>query len=219
MRAVKLGVYGTKMRSVIAHASKEGIAAIAKQQFEIGDQIIGHGLMPILEPEVSIKSPDKQGAEAILLEELTKHLDAAPEGRRYMLKLTIPTVPDLYAPLIKHAKVDRVVALSGGYKRDEACRKLALQSWPHRKLFPRPGRGPDEGHERRVLQQYPWSAAIEEIYDGLHRQGLRRGLPRAGGPGSGNRIGRAALATLAPVGTGPVAAAHDARARRPRASA
>ena len=124
-RAVKLGVYGTKMRSVIAHASKDGIAAIAKQQFEIGDQIIGHGLMPILEPEVSIKSPDKQGAETLLLEALTKHLDKAPEGHRYMLKLTIPTTPDLYAPLIKHAKVDRVVALSGGYKRDDACEKLA----------------------------------------------------------------------------------------------
>ncbi len=125
-RAVKLGVYGTKMRSVIAHASKDGVAAIAKQQFEIGAQIARHGLMPILEPEVSIKSPDKAGAEALLLDALHRGLDALPEGSKVMLKLTIPSTPDLYAPLIKHDRVARVVALSGGYKRDEACRLLAL---------------------------------------------------------------------------------------------
>jgi fructose-bisphosphate aldolase class I len=124
-RAVKRGIYGTKMRSVINHASKDGIAAIVKQQFEIGDQIIGHGLMPILEPEVSIKAPDKAEAEQILLDEIVKHLDAAPEGRRYMLKITIPSKPDLYAPVIAHPKMERVVALSGGYSREEACAKLA----------------------------------------------------------------------------------------------
>jgi len=124
-RAVKLGVFGTKMRSVINLPSKTGIAAIVAQQFEIGTQIAGHGLMPILEPEVSIKSPDKAGAEAILLAELTKHLDALPADRQVMLKLTIPDVADLYAPLINHKRVLRVVALSGGYTRDDACRRLA----------------------------------------------------------------------------------------------
>jgi fructose-bisphosphate aldolase class I len=124
-RAVKLGVFGTKMRSVINLASKEGIAAIVKQQFDVAAQIAKHGLMPIIEPEVSIKSPDKPGAEAILLAELTRNLDAEPNGRRVMLKLTLPDVPDLYLPLIKHQRVARVVALSGGYTRADACRRLS----------------------------------------------------------------------------------------------
>ena len=125
-RAVKLGVFGTKMRSVIEHASRTGIAAIVAQQFEIGAQIAAHGLVPIIEPEVSIKSPDKAAAEAILLEELGKHADTWSGQVPVMLKLTIPEVADLYAPLIKHPKVTRVVALSGGYSRDEACQKLTL---------------------------------------------------------------------------------------------
>jgi fructose-bisphosphate aldolase class I len=124
-RAVKLGVFGTKMRSVIMHASKTGVAAVAKQQFEIADQIAKHDLMPIIEPEVSIKSPDKKGAETLLLEELTRGLDALPAGRKVMFKLTLPDVPDFYAPLIRDKRVLRVVALSGGYSRDEACKKLA----------------------------------------------------------------------------------------------
>ncbi len=124
-RAVKLGVYGTKMRSVINLASKDGIAAIAAQQFEFGDQIARHGLMPILEPEVSIKSPDKKGAEAILLDELKKRADALPAGRQVMFKVTLPDVPDLYLPLINHPRVARVVALSGGYTRADACKRLA----------------------------------------------------------------------------------------------
>jgi fructose-bisphosphate aldolase, class I len=124
-RAAKLGVFGTKMRSVINLPSKSGIAAVVAQQFEIGDQIARHGLMPIIEPEVSIKSPDKKGAEAILRDEITAQLDALPTGRKVMLKLTIPSVPDFYEPLIKHKNVARVVALSGGYKRDEACKLLA----------------------------------------------------------------------------------------------
>jgi fructose-bisphosphate aldolase class I len=124
-RAVKLGVFGTKMRSVINLASPTGIAAIVKQQFEVGARITAHGLVPIIEPEVSIKSPDKAGAEAILLAELTKAADALPAGTQVMLKLTIPTVRDLYAPLVKHPRIVRVVALSGGYSRAEACAKLA----------------------------------------------------------------------------------------------
>jgi fructose-bisphosphate aldolase class I len=124
-RAVKLGVYGTKMRSVINLASKEGIAAIAEQQFEVGDRIAQHGLMPILEPEVSIKSPDKKGAEAILFDELKKRADALPAGRQVMFKLTLPDVTDLYLPLVNHPRVVRVVALSGGYTRADACQRLA----------------------------------------------------------------------------------------------
>jgi fructose-bisphosphate aldolase, class I len=124
-RAVKLGIFGTKMRSVIKLASKEGISAIVAQQFELGAQIAKHGLIPILEPEVSIKSPQKSDAEAILLSELTNGLDGLPSGRQVMLKLTIPDVPDLYTQLIKDPRVIRVVALSGGYTRSDACARLA----------------------------------------------------------------------------------------------
>jgi fructose-bisphosphate aldolase class I len=124
-RAVTLGVYGTKMRSTITLANRAGIAAIVRQQFALGDQIAAHGLMPILEPEVSIKSPAKAEAEVILLDELTKGLDTLPSGRRVMLKLTIPDHADLYAPLIADARVERVVALSGGYTRHDACERLA----------------------------------------------------------------------------------------------
>jgi fructose-bisphosphate aldolase, class I len=124
-RAVKQGVFGTKMRSVINLASKNGIAAVAAQQFEVAARIAEHGLMPIIEPEVSIKSPDKKGAEAILLAELTRHLDTMPDGRQVMFKLTLPDVPDLYAPLVNDKRVARVVALSGGYTRADACKRLA----------------------------------------------------------------------------------------------
>jgi fructose-bisphosphate aldolase class I len=124
-QAVKLGVFGTKMRSVINLASKDGIAAVVAQQFAVAAQIAGHGLMPIIEPEVSIKSPDKGGAEAILLAELTRNLDAQPDGPRVMFKLTLPDGPDLYLPLTKHRRVTRVVALSGGYTRAEACKRLS----------------------------------------------------------------------------------------------
>jgi fructose-bisphosphate aldolase, class I len=124
-RAVRLGVYGTKMRSTINLPSEAGIAAIVAQQFEVGERIATFGLMPILEPEVLITSPDKPAAEAILLAEIRKKLDRLPGDRRVMLKLTIPDVADLYAPLIAHERVARVVALSGGYKRHDACRRLA----------------------------------------------------------------------------------------------
>jgi len=124
-RAVKLGVFGTKMRSVIDHASQEGIAAIVKQQYEVTAQIQTQGLVQILEPEVSINSPDKAAAETILLAELLKGLDALPDGSKVMIKLTIPDVADLYSPLIEHPAVVRVVALSGGYARTDACKRLA----------------------------------------------------------------------------------------------
>jgi fructose-bisphosphate aldolase class I len=124
-RAVKLGVFGTKMRSVINLPSKEGIAAVVAQQFDVAAQIAEHGLMPIIEPEVSIKSPDKAGAEAVLLGELTRQLNALPDSRQVMLKLTIPEIPDFYSTLVNHQRVARVVALSGGYTRANACRRLA----------------------------------------------------------------------------------------------
>lgn len=124
-RAAALDVYGTKERSVILRASQTGIAAVVQQQFELAARVYGHGLMPVIEPEVSIKNPDKKRAEAILLTELIKHVEALPSGQKVMLKLTIPDVPDLYWPLTNHKGVVRVVALSGGYGRDEACRRLA----------------------------------------------------------------------------------------------
>ncbi|WP_213302880.1 fructose bisphosphate aldolase [Paraburkholderia sacchari] len=124
-RALKAGIFGTKMRSVIEHASPAGIAAIAKQQFEVGEQIGARGLVPILEPEVSIKAPDKAQAETLLRDELLKGLDALPASRNVMIKLTIPDTPDFYKPLIDHPRVVRVVALSGGYTRADACRRLA----------------------------------------------------------------------------------------------
>ena len=124
-RAVKKGIFGTKMRSVIGNADKAGIAAVVKQQFEVARQILGHGLIPIVEPEVSIKSPTKQEAEAILRDEIARELDALPAGQQVMLKLTLPTVADFYKPLAAHKAVARVVALSGGYSRTDACEKLA----------------------------------------------------------------------------------------------
>src|ERR1700761_5702586 len=124
-RAAKLGVYGTKERSVIHLANKDGIAAIAAQQFEVAIQILQHGLIPILEPEVLIKSPNKAEAEAILRDELLRGLDALTGDQKVMIKLTIPEVPDLYKPLIDHDRVVRIVALSGGYEVSDACRRLS----------------------------------------------------------------------------------------------
>jgi len=124
-RAKAKGIYGTKMRSVIDRASPTGIAAIVKQQFEVANQILDHGLMPIVEPEVNIKSADRAESDEILLAELVKALDALPEGRKVMLKLSLPVKPDLFRPLVDHPNVLKVVALSGGYSRDEACIELA----------------------------------------------------------------------------------------------
>ncbi|WP_296655165.1 fructose bisphosphate aldolase [Paraburkholderia sp.] len=124
-RAAKAGIFGTKMRSVIERASPSGIAGVVAQQFELAAQIGSHGLVPILEPEVSIKIADKAEAESLLRTELLKGLDALPSTRNVMIKLTIPDTPDFYLPLIDHPRVVRVVALSGGYTRSDACRRLA----------------------------------------------------------------------------------------------
>ncbi len=124
--AVAHGIFGTKERSVINDADAQGVAAIVDQQFEIGAQVISHGLMPIIEPEVNIKAPNKKDAEEMLRAEILKHLDALPATQQVMLKLTLPEEPGFYAPLIAHPRVLRVVALSGGYSRSDANAKLAL---------------------------------------------------------------------------------------------
>lgn len=123
-RAIEKGIFGTKMRSVIDAANQAGIEAIVAQQFEVGKQILAKGLMPIIEPEVTISIADKAEAEDLLLAEILKQLDALPEGQQVMLKLTLPTKANLYKPLVDHPRVMRVVALSGGYTRDEANAKL-----------------------------------------------------------------------------------------------
>jgi fructose-bisphosphate aldolase class I len=127
-RAVAKGIFGTKMRSVIDAANPAGIAANVAQQFEIGHQILGHGLVPIIEPEITISIPDKAEAEDILRAEIATHLDAVPADKQVILKLTLPETDNHYKPLIDHPRVMRVVALSGGYSRDEANARLARQT-------------------------------------------------------------------------------------------
>ena len=124
-RAKALSVFGTKERSVINFANAAGIAALVAQQFDVARQVLAHGLMPIIEPEVNIKSPEHDAADRLLLQEILKQLDGIPEGQRVMLKLSIPAEPNLFAPLVEHPKVLRVVALSGGFSREDACRELA----------------------------------------------------------------------------------------------
>lgn len=124
-RAQHHRIFGTKMRSVIKDADEDGITAVVDQQFEYGARVAAAGLVPILEPEVSITSPHKQEAEALLHDALRSHLDARPDDTTIMFKLTIPTEPDLYADLAADPRVLRVLALSGGYSRDEACELLA----------------------------------------------------------------------------------------------
>jgi fructose-bisphosphate aldolase class I len=124
-RASSLGVFGTKERSVVKSANEAGILKVVAQQFEVGAQVLSHGMMPILEPEVDINAPDKAECEAILRDQILKHLEHLPEGQEVMLKLTIPAEDGFYTPLIEHPKVMRVVALSGGYAREDANARLA----------------------------------------------------------------------------------------------
>ncbi len=163
-RGVSKGVFGTKMRSVIDRASPSGIAAIVGQQFEVAEQISRRGLMPIIEPEVSIKSPERAGADGILSAELTKALDALPGDRQVMLKLSIPVEAGLYEPLVDHPRVARVVALSGGFSRDEACRELArnrgMVASFSRALLEDLRHGMSDQEFDRTL-----GAAIDEIYE------------------------------------------------------
>lgn len=124
-RAVKAGIFGTKMRSVIDAANPAGIEAVVAQQFDVGQQILGHGLVPIIEPEVTISIKDKAEAEEILRAAILAQLDALPADQEVMLKLTLPESPNLYESLVNHPRVLRVVALSGGYSREEANARLA----------------------------------------------------------------------------------------------
>jgi fructose-bisphosphate aldolase class I len=126
-RARAKGIFGTKMRSVIKQANPAGIRAVVDQQFEVARQIIAAGLVPIIEPEVDIHCPDKAAAEDLLKAEITRQLNTLADDQLVMLKLTIPDRDNLYADLIKHPKVLKVVALSGGYSRDEANARLARQ--------------------------------------------------------------------------------------------
>ncbi|MFZ9988083.1 MAG: fructose bisphosphate aldolase [Candidatus Nanopelagicales bacterium] len=127
-RAASKGVFGTKMRSVIHSANPAGIKAVVDQQFDVALQILGHGLVPIIEPEVNITSPDKAQSEALLRDALVAGLDRIPDGQQVMFKLSLPSENNFYANLIEHPKVLRVVALSGGYSRDDACDMLAANN-------------------------------------------------------------------------------------------
>jgi len=127
-KAKAKGIFGTKERSVIKQNNAEGIKAVVAQQFEVAKQVLSHGLVPIIEPEVDIKAPDKAGCEKVLKAELQAALDKLPADKQVMLKLTIPEVDNLYADLVKHPRVLKVVALSGGYSREEANKRLAKQN-------------------------------------------------------------------------------------------
>lgn len=160
-----LGVFGTKERSVINSANAEGIAAVVKQQFEIGAQVISHGMMPMIEPEVNIKSETRAECDTILLAEILKALDALPDDQQVMLKLSLPVVPGTFDPLVEHPKVLRVVALSGGYKRPEACRELAknkgiIASFSRALLEDLRAQMSDQEFDKEL------GSAIDEIYTG-----------------------------------------------------
>lgn len=163
-RAVGHGVFGTKMRSVIGAADRAGIKANVAQQFEIGQQILGHGLIPILEPEVTITIADKAEAEAMLLDEIMAQLDAMPGDAQIMLKLSLPTHANHYAPLVAHDRVMRIVALSGGYSRDEANALLAQNAG----VIASFSRGLTEGLSAQQSDaefDAALDAAIQSIYD------------------------------------------------------
>lgn len=162
-RAKALGVFGTKERSVINSANPAGIAAVVAQQFEVGRQVLAHGMMPILEPEYSIKAPDRAQGEKILKAEILKQLDALPEGQQVMLKLSIPVQANFYRELTQHPKVLSVVALSGGYSTEEACAKLAenqgvIASFSRGLLQDLRANQDDEEFDRTL------GAAIDKIY-------------------------------------------------------
>jgi fructose-bisphosphate aldolase class I len=164
IRAKALGVFGTKERSVINLANREGIAAAVAQQFDVARQVLAHDMMPIIEPEVNIKSPERDAADRILLEEIEKNLETIPDGAQAMLKLSIPAEAGLFRPLLEHPKVLRVVALSGGYSREDACRELAknpgmIASFSRALLSDLRHQQSDEEFDRTLGQ------AIDEIYE------------------------------------------------------
>jgi fructose-bisphosphate aldolase class I len=163
-RAKSLGVFGTKERSVINLANRQGIAAVVAQQFDVARQVLGHGMVPIIEPEVNIKSPERDAADRILLEEILHKLDSIPGGQRVMLKLSIPVEANLFEPLVRHPKVLRVVALSGGFSRADACRELArnpgmIASFSRALLSDLRHQQSDDEFDRTL------GSAIDEIYE------------------------------------------------------
>ena len=162
-RAKALGVFGTKERSVINQANAAGIAVLVAQQFQVAKQVLAHGMMPILEPEVNIKSADRATSDDLLLTAILEELDEIPEGQRVMLKLSIPADAGLFQPLVDHPKVLRVVALSGGFSREEACRELArnpgmIASFSRALLSDLRAQQNDEEFNRML------GTAIDEIY-------------------------------------------------------
>jgi fructose-bisphosphate aldolase class I len=162
-KAKGLGVFGTKERSVINLANQAGIAAVVAQQFDVARQVLAHGLVPIIEPEVNIKSPERDAADRILLAEILKHLDAIPDDQRVMLKLSLPVEAGLFQPLVDHPKVLRVVALSGGFSRADACVELGknpgmIASFSRALLSDLRAQQSDEEFNRTL------GTAIDEIY-------------------------------------------------------
>ena len=162
-RAKSLGVFGTKERSVINSANASGIAVLVAQQFQVAKQVLSHGMMPIIEPEVNIKSADRAESDELLLSAILEELDEIPEGQRVMLKLSIPAKAGLFQPLVDHPKVLRVVALSGGFSREEACRELAknpgmIASFSRALLSDLRAQQSDEEFNRTL------GTAIDEIY-------------------------------------------------------
>ncbi len=163
-RAVAKGIFGTKERSVIDAANARGIAAIVAQQFDLGAQVLSHGLVPIIEPEVTISIADKAEAEDLLLAEILKHLDTVPADKQVMLKLSLPSKANLYKPLIDHPRVMRVVALSGGYSREDANRLLAQNAG----MIASFSRGLTEGLSAKQSEaefNAMLDGAIQSIYD------------------------------------------------------
>jgi fructose-bisphosphate aldolase class I len=163
-RAKALGVFGTKERSVINSANAAGIAVAVAQQFQVARQVLAHGLMPIIEPEVNIKSPDRAESDDLLLTAILEELDEIPDGQRVMLKLSIPAEPGKFQPLIEHPKVLRVVALSGGFSRADACQELAknpgmIASFSRALLSDLRAQQSDEEFNRTL------ETAIDEIYE------------------------------------------------------
>lgn len=163
-KAIEKHIFGTKMRSVIQSYNEEAIVGIVDQQFDLARQIIKKGLVPIVEPEVSIDSPEKEKCEALLVKELKKHLDQLEEGQDVLLKLTLPNIPNLYQELTKHPRVLRVVALSGGYSREEANDRLAKNE----NVIASFSRGLTEGLSKQQSDEEftkTLEASIQDIYE------------------------------------------------------
>lgn len=163
-RAKAKGIFGTKMRSVIKRANPAGIQAIVDQQFEVAAQILAQGLVPIIEPEVDIHCPDKEDAESVLRSAILAKLDTVPTGQSVMLKLTLPSRDNLYAECIAHPRVLRVVALSGGYSREEANQRLARQTG----MIASFSRALTEGLTAQQSQQ-EFDAALDQAIESIYQ--------------------------------------------------